>query len=84
MRDYYEKLQTETSWFKLFIPYFVSITIYSVVILPIIKYMIEVIIKHKEYSGNNIGYAIAASLFFSVIVSCIKSYGNRKIKKNNK
>ncbi|WP_154662852.1 hypothetical protein [Ruminococcus albus] len=52
------------------------------VLLPIIKYIIEVLIKHKEYSGNNIGYAIAVSLFFSVAVSGIKSYGNRKKKKS--
>ncbi|WP_296586885.1 hypothetical protein [Ruminococcus sp.] len=84
MRDYYEKLQTETNWFKLFVPYFLWWTLYLVVIFPIIKYIIEVLIRHKEYSGNNIGYAIAASLFSSVIVSGVKSYGNRKKKKNNK
>lgn len=81
MRDYYEKLQTETNWFKLFVPYFLWWTLYLVVIFPIIKYIIEVLIRHKEYSGNNIGYAIAVSLFFSVVLSGIKSYGNRKKKK---
>lgn len=80
--DYYESLQTETAWLKLFVPYFLWWTFYLVVLFPIIKYIIEVLIKHKEYSGNNIGYAIAVSLFFGVVVSGIKSYGNRKKKKS--
>ena len=80
--DYYESLQTETAWLKLFVPYFLWLTFYLVVLFPIIKYIIEVLIKHKEYSGNNIVYAIAVSLFFSVVLSGIKSYGNRKKKKS--
>jgi len=82
MRGYFKKLNTETNWFKLFVPYFLWWTFYLVVLFPIIKYIIEVLIKHKEYSGNNIIYAIAVSLFFSVVLSGIKSYGNRKKKKS--
>ena len=77
--DYYESLQTETAWLKLFVPYFLWLTFYLVVLFPIIKYIIEVLIKHKEYSGNNIVYAIAVSLFFSVVFkNCFKLGGGRK------
>ena len=78
MRDYYEKLQTETNWFKLFIPYFISETIFLVVFFPIIKYVIEVVIKNKEYSGSNPFYAICVSLIFSAVIAGARSYANRK------
>ncbi|SFB87245.1 hypothetical protein SAMN02910406_00715 [Ruminococcus albus] len=78
MRDYYEKLQTETNWFKLFVPYFLLWTLYLVVLFPIIKYIIVVVIKNKEYSGSNPFYAICVSLIFSAIIAGVRSYANRK------
>lgn len=81
--DHYESLKTETNWLKLFIPTFITMTIFLVFIFPGIKYVIEVVIKNKEFTGSNFGYAIGVSLIYSAIVAGIESSANLK-KKNNK
>lgn len=83
--DHYESLKTETNWLKLFIPTFITMTIFLVFIFPGIKYVIEVVIKNKEFTGSNFGYAIGVSLIYSAIVAGIESSANlKKKKKTNK
>lgn len=81
--DHYESLKTETNWLKLFIPTFITMTIFLVILLPEIEYINDVVIKHKEFAGKNFGFAVCVSLIFSAIVAGIESSANLK-KKNNK
>lgn len=78
MRTYFEKLKTETSWIKLFIPIFIGMSIMLVVLTPAIDYVIQVFIKNNEYEGHNIGYAICVSLIYSAIIAKVVSYNHKK------
>ncbi|SFB87211.1 hypothetical protein [Ruminococcus albus] len=81
MRSYYEKLQTETNWFKLFIPIFITMTIALIILLPGIEYINDVLIRHKDFAGKNFGFAVCVSLIFSAVAAGIVSSVNLK-KKN--
>ena len=77
MRAYFEKLSTETRWFKLFVTIFIGMAILCELGTPVILYIFQVLIKHHEYDGTSFGYGIFVSLIYSAIVAGAISINHR-------
>ena len=77
MKAYFEKLGTETSWFKLFIPIFIGMAILLEVGTPVIMYIVQVLIKHHEYDGVSFGYGLCVALIYSAILAGVISSNHR-------
>lgn len=80
MNAYFERLKTETNWFKLFIPIFIGMTILLELLAPVIIYVIQVVIKKNEYGGHNYGLALCVSLIYSAILAGVISGKHNKEK----
>ena len=81
MKTYFEKLSTETSWFKLFLPIFIGMAILLELGTPVIMYIMQVLIKHHEYDGPSFGYGICISLIYSAVLAGVISSNHQKNKK---
>ncbi len=80
MKAYFEKLSMETSWFKLFVPIFIGMAFLCELGTPVIMYIMQVLIKHKEYDGPSFGYGICVSLIYSAILAGVISSNHTKNK----
>ncbi len=80
----FEKLSTETSWFKLFLPIFIGMAILLELGTPVIMYIMQVMIKHHEYDGPSFGYGICISLIYSAALAGVISSNHKKNKKQEK
>ena len=78
MKAYLEGLRTETSWFKLFLPIFISLSIVTELFTPVVMYIVQVLIKHHEYGGWSFGYGICVSLIYSAVLAGIISGNHRR------
>lgn len=81
MRGYFKKLNTETNWFKLFVPIFIIMTVILLILMSAIGYIHDVIIMNKAFSGINVGFAVCVPLIFSVISAGVVCSSNLKKKK---
>ena len=84
MKVYFEKLGTETNWFKLFVPIFIGMTVLLELGTPVIMYIIQVMIKHHEYDAPSFGYGICVSLIYSAVLAGVISSNHKRNKKQEK
>ena len=78
MKKYFEKLATEKSWFKLFLPIFVGMTILVEFGTPLIMYIVQVLIKKNEYDYPGFGYGVCVSLIYCAILAGVISSNHQK------
>ena len=81
MRGYFKKLNTETNWFKLFVPIFIIMTVILLILMSAIGYIHDVIIMNKAFSGINVGFAVCVPLIFSAISAGVVCSSNLKKEK---
>ena len=77
IKTYLEKLKTETSPVKLFIPIFLGMTALTEIEAPIIMYLIKTYWKHQTYEFPNPLYGLAVALVFSVAIALVISHNHR-------
>ena len=78
MKNYFEKLATEKSWFKLFLPIFIGMTILVEFGTPLIMYIVQVLIKKNEYDYPGFGYGVCVSLIYSAVLAGVISSNHKK------
>ncbi|MBO4686936.1 MAG: hypothetical protein J5636_00295 [Clostridiales bacterium] len=78
MKAYFESLKTETSWFKLFRPICIGMTILIETVTPLVIYIFQVLIKHQEPDLPSFWYGLVVAFLYSAALAWVISNTHKK------
>ena len=78
LRDYVERTRKETSWFKVFLPIFAGMTIMVELFTPVVLYIVQVVVKHKEWIAPDPWIGLLVCIVYSAFMAWVITDKRRK------